>query len=130
MKGAREYAQLFKIGQDGRFYIVSGTHARGLTFHLQILPEGEEAIPNGPNNLCLNKDAVEVYGIIGGQPGWTESYGWLYRGSWEEDFERMVAEAKEERRIERENKIEEGIQKARKDQKRIRLLLDTYPDVK
>lgn len=127
MKGAREYAQLFTTGPDGRFYYVSGKHARGLTFHIQILPIDEEAIPNGPNNLCLNEDAVEVYGVIGGQPGWTEVYGWLHRGPWEEDFERAVEEVKAERFDERQDKIEEKIQEARMNKQRIRMLLDTWP---
>lgn len=74
MKGAREYSLLFETGQYGRLYITSGSHARGKTFHIQVLPKDELAIPNGDNNACLNEDAVEVYGIIGGNPGWTEYY--------------------------------------------------------
>lgn len=92
MNGARQFAEYFETGQYGRFYIVSGCHARGKTFHIFILPEGVEARGNGPNNACLNTDAVEVYGIIGGQPGWTESYGWLHRGKWEDDFAALVAD--------------------------------------
>ena len=91
MKGT-EFANLFTTGQYGRFYIVSGSHARGNTFRIQILPEGEKAIANGNQNLCLNKDAVEIYGVVSGNPGWTESYGWLHRGKWEEDFNKLVAE--------------------------------------
>lgn len=82
MNGAREYASLFKTGQYGCLYIVSGSHARGKTFHIQILPPGVKAIPNGPNNLCINAEAVGVYGIIGGNPGWTEVYGWKKHGPW------------------------------------------------
>ncbi len=92
MIGAREYATKFKTGQYGRLYIVSGSHARGRTFHIYILPEGEKAIPNGPNNPPLNKDAVEVYGIIGGQSGWSEIYGWLHKGKWQEDFKILLEE--------------------------------------
>jgi len=91
MKGTEKYAHLFKTGQYGRFYIVSGHHARGNTFHIQLLPDGEQAIPNGSNNLCTNKDAVEIYGITGGQPGWTETYGWLHKGKWIEDFQKLAA---------------------------------------
>lgn len=94
MQGANQYAWMFKTGQYDRFYITSGSHARGSTFHIQILPEGIRAIPNGPspNNLCVNENAVEVYGIIGGHPGWTESYGWLHQGKWQNDFEKLVKE--------------------------------------
>ena len=95
MKGAREYANLFETGQVGRLYLVSGEHARGKTFHIQVLPEGEQAIPNGCNNLCLNTDAIEVYGIIGGQTGWTETYGWLHKGKWQEDFLTLVVKKKQ-----------------------------------
>lgn len=96
MKGAREYADLFETGQYGRLYIVSASHARGKTFRIQILPKNEKAISNGPINLCLNPDAVEVYGVVDGQPGWTESYGWLHQGKWIEDFNNMVEQRKEE----------------------------------
>ena len=94
MNGARRYASLFQTGQVGRLYLVSGSHARGRTFHIYVLPEGAEAKPNGANNAPLNSGAVEVYGITGGQPGWTETYGWLHTGRWQEDFEALV-EARE-----------------------------------
>ena len=101
MKGAREYSQLFKTGQYGRLYITSSSHARGNTFRIQVLPKGEEALPNGGNNVCLNKDAVEVYGIIGGNPGWTEFYGWKHEGPWKSDFDAMVLQRKSEIETER-----------------------------
>ena len=63
MKGT-EKAHLFKTGQYGRLYITSGSHARGNTLRIQVLPEGEIAIPNGSGNTCLNKDAVIVYDVI------------------------------------------------------------------
>lgn len=90
MNGARKFADMFQTGQIGRLYLVSGSHARGRTFHIYVLPEGVEPKPNGSQNAPLNADAVEVYGIIGGQPGWTESYGWLYKGQWQEDFAKLV----------------------------------------
>jgi hypothetical protein len=86
----QKYAELFETGQYGRFYIVSGMHARGRTFHIYILPEGEGGIYNGKENGPLNADAVEVYGVTGGQPGWSETYGWLHRGKWEQDFAELV----------------------------------------
>ena len=85
-----EYAKLFETGQYGRLYLVSGEHARGRTFRIYVLPEGETARPNDRNNPPLNADAVEVYGITGGQPGWDETYGWLHHGRWEQDFADMV----------------------------------------
>src|ERR1700728_4345741 len=94
MKGAIEYANLFKTGQYGRLYITSGSHARGATFRIQVLPKGEKAIPNGSQNTCLNKEAIEVYGVISGQLGWTEVYGWLHYGKWQDDFHKLVDERK------------------------------------
>jgi hypothetical protein len=90
MFGAREYAKLFETGQYGRLYLVSGEHARGKFFHIFVLPKDEEAISNGRSNAPLNKDAVEVYGIVNGNPGWTESYGWLHSGTWQDDFEKLA----------------------------------------
>lgn len=86
MNGAREFAAYFTTGQYGKLYIVSGRHARGKTFHIYVLPEGEEAKPNGDCNPPLNDNAVEVYGVISGNAGWTESYGWIHTGAWKEDF--------------------------------------------
>lgn len=106
MEGARQYAKLFKTGQYGKLYIVSGEHARGYTFRIQILPEGETAIPNGSGNECLNKNAVTVYDIISGQRGWTESYGWVHKGKWCDDFEALVSKRRKE--------IQEGNEKTKK----------------
>lgn len=86
MQGAREYATIFSSGQHGRLYLVRGEHARGKTFHIWVLPSAEP-VAGMPWSV---KDAVEVYGITGGQPGWTETYGWLHRGKWEQDFAAMV----------------------------------------
>ena len=96
MNGASEYASLFTTGQYGKLYIVSGRHARGQTFHIYVLPEGVKAKHNGTNNPPLNEDAVEVYGVLGGQRGWTEYYGWTYEGKWKEDFMKLVEEKKKE----------------------------------
>ena len=94
MQGAREFSSLFTTGQHGRLYFVSGSHARGRTFHVFVLPVGADAMPNGSSNSPLNKNAVEVYGIVSGQPGWTEKYGWLHRGPWQENFHKIVEDRK------------------------------------
>ncbi len=86
MLGAREYATLFKSGQYGRLYIESGEHARGKTFAIWILPSCEPL----QTNPRTSSSAVQVYGITGGNPGWTETYGWLHRGKWEQDFYTLV----------------------------------------
>lgn len=126
MKGANKYAPLFETGQYGKLYITSGSHARGDTFHIQVLPDGEKAKGNGSQNTCLNSDAVEVYGIIGGNPGWTEEYGWLHKGKWQDDFTKLVRS--KELEIEAKNESNrctvEGADKAEKE--RINTLLKHY----
>jgi hypothetical protein len=96
MNGAYLYAKLFETGQYGRLYVVSGSHARGKTFHIYVLPKDVVAIPNGPNNGPINKDAIEVYGAVDGQRGWTETYGWLHHGPWQDDFFSIKAEKEKE----------------------------------
>lgn len=86
MHGAKEYASIFESGQYGRLFLVSGHHARGKTFHVWVLPDATPA----QGMPWTVRDAVEVYGIVGGQPGWSEWYGWLHRGKWEEDFAALV----------------------------------------
>jgi hypothetical protein len=88
MQGATEYARMFTTGQYGRLYLVSDSHARGETFHIWVLPP--DAKLDGESRPWSLPDAVEVYGIIGGQPGWTETYGWLHKGKWQEDFATLV----------------------------------------
>ena len=57
-------------------FLSSGHHARGKYFHIYVMPEGGE-----PSHYGHAPDgSVEVYGILGGQPGWTEYYGWLHAG--------------------------------------------------
>ena len=126
MQGAREYAKLFETGQYGRLYIVSGGHTRGTTFHLYVLPIGEVAKSNGPNNPPICEDAVEVYGIIGGNPGWTETYGWLHMGKWTRDFETMVAVRQAEIAAEDHRHTIESGRDAKAEQRQIQALLDTY----
>ena len=90
MKGAREYAELFRESkQHGKLRLKVGYHARGKTFQIYVTPTDCA--------VCLGSDMVEVYGITGGQPGWTEAYGWLHRGQWEMDFSKLVEAAKAEK---------------------------------
>jgi hypothetical protein len=126
MNGAKEYAKLFTTGQYGKLYITSSSHARGYTFRIQILPEGETAKTNGSGNTCLNPDAIEVYGAVSGNLGWTETYGWIHKGKWQEDFAELI--------IIQEKSIEERIEKERiflakyiqKQKVKTKNLLDNY----
>lgn len=127
MKGANEYCELFnKAEQIGRLYLLPSSHARGPTFHLYVLPEGEKVIENGGFNPPLNKESIEVYGVTGGQRGWTETYGWLHSGAWQEDFSSIVEQKKAE--IEVAQKLREEWSKLQqiKDADRLSNLLSNY----
>jgi len=126
MQGAREYAELIPTGQYGRLYCTSGVHARGKTFRIQVLPENEEAISNGPGNMCVNRDAVTVYGVIGGQSGWTEWYGWLHHGQWEEDFMSLVRAIEKEHKRVIDEREEANIHRDLIEKERIEALLSNY----
>lgn len=71
--------------------------------------------------------AVEVYGIISGNPGWTEEYGWLRKGPWVKDFELLVKSGQLARQAEelRRTAEEQGAYEARL--KREEAVLLTYP---
>ena len=88
MKGTNEFYDLFETGQYGKLFIQTGTHARGNTIHIWVVPKGEEFNPK--YGRPFNSKAIEVYGITGGHPGWTETYGWLHKGKWVNDFENLV----------------------------------------
>lgn len=119
MKGAREYAELFVTGQHGKLFFVSGEHARGRTFHVWVLPS-DEKINTKP---WLVKDAVEVYGITGGHPGWTETYGWLHEGRWQNDFYRIVTERKVAiKEAKRKNELARAEKAISDDDRKIKLL--------
>ena len=126
MKGARRYAELFETGQYERLYFVSTHHPLGKSFRIYVLPEGEKAKPNGTTNPPLNSDAIEVYGALDGESGWNAEYGWLHIGKWQEDFYKLVEEAKERIRKAEESIIEEQKNEERKKKEKIQKLLATY----
>lgn len=112
MKGADEYASLIPTGQYGRLYCVSGEHARGKTFSVFVLPKGVVAVGNGSMNPPLNKDAVEVFGATCGQLGWTEEYGWLRKGVWQADLEKLANSF----RLEKQQKEESQKERCKEDE--------------
>lgn len=73
----------FSTQQYGPLYIVRGSHARGATFFIYLLDEDQRLDPAiqrriGPNNKpSVLRDDQAVFGVVGGQPGWDEEYGWL-----------------------------------------------------
>ena len=123
MKGADEYANIFNKEQHGRLVLHSSSHARGKTFQIWILPEGVKGDVDAP---WCTKDAVEVYGIVGGQPGWTEEYGWLYEGKWVQDFEKLVEQRKEQIQKKSEEIEKRKAEEAEVERQRIATLLLDY----
>jgi len=119
MIGARDYANLFTSGQYGKLYIESGSHARGRTFHIWVLPS-KEKIDGRPH------EGVEVYGVVSGHPGWTEMYGWLHRGKWEQDFECLVA-ARRAEAVAKKARLEQAKMVAAESERlRVERLLENY----
>jgi len=124
MKGAREFAELFETGQYGKLFLTSGSHARGKEFFIHVLPEGVKV--KDTMELYKTESKVEVYGVIGGNPGWTEWYGWIHQGKWCADFGKLVGERKNE--IENSNNKDTAIseEKQAQDKKRTAELLGNY----
>jgi len=126
MQGSREYNGLLETGQVGRLFIETGSHARGTTLHIYVLPEGAK-VPEGARYLPTDMLRTEVYGVTGGQPGWTESYGWLHRGPWVADFERHVAERQAIKDAADKKQEAARLQREREENQRKMALLATYP---
>lgn len=118
MKGA-EFARYFTDGRCeyvGNLQILAGHHARGRTLTISVRVQTEHGWD----------EFVPVYGIVSGQPGWTEEYGWLHHGPWVEDFEREV-----QRRIDAEKAKEEAKEREEQESKqraadRVAFLLSRY----
>ncbi len=97
MEGANEFCKVFKKAEQiGQLYILPSSHARGPTFRIYVIPNGEDVIENGGINPPLNTNSIEVYGAISGQLGWTETYGWKHSGKWVADFNKIFNKRKEE----------------------------------
>jgi len=123
MNGAREFSGLRIDGVHGRLYISTGEHARGKTLHIYVLPKDVKFQENKKPEL---NNAVEVYGILGGQPGWTEFYGWKHKGKWVDEFYLIVSKArahKEAAKQERDRTLKEN---ALSETKRTKDLLSDY----
>jgi hypothetical protein len=112
MKGAKEFAELFPSGQYGKLRIVSGEHARGKTFGIYI-------------GSC-NENEVEVYGMVSGHPGWTETYGWIYKGPWVCDFESECAKRREILKLKAEKNFTEVQKMEQAEQERRKKVMENY----
>jgi hypothetical protein len=127
MNGAREFCKLFhQAEQHERLYLLPHHHARGKTFRIFVLPAGEKVIENGGFNPPLNHEAIEVYGIVGGNPGWTEYYGWIHEGPWQGDFYMICDRRRKEIRLLEQQQDSYRKAKADEEKKRIADLLGSY----
>lgn len=89
MEGCEEFCRYIPTGQYGRLYCVNSSHGRGKTFEIVLLPPGEAPLLNGSSNPPLNRNGVTVFGVISGNPGWDETYGWLHEGPWQQEIQRV-----------------------------------------
>lgn len=71
----------FTIG-SANIIMQIGHHARGNVAHICIENESDERL--------------EVYGILGGNPGWSEYYGWTKQGPWVKYIENLLDELERE----------------------------------
>ena len=125
MKGAYEYCHLFpKMEQFGRLIVWPKSNARGKTFHIYVVPKNFKAASNG---WCPSpENDVEVYGVIGGNSGHSEEYGWVHHGPWEKDFA-IVCHARR-LQLEKQEAIGRQLMAGQKNDEanRIQNLLDQY----
>lgn len=121
----RDLARLFPTGQYGRFYVVSNLEDIDTPFRVQVLPAGEAALPNGKPNLCLNSDAVLVYGQLP-MEGRHKSSGWLHQGKWVDDFMEMAFAKKAEIDAMKEAETAAKNERELAAKKRIQELLSMY----
>lgn len=127
MKGAREFAELFKTTQQiGKLYIAVGSHARGKTFEIWILSTDKAIEITNRTNPPAFKDAIQVYGVIAGLSGWTECYGWLHEGPWQQDFYKIVEEKNNAKTLEMCKENAEAKSRKEFEKERVKTLLDNY----
>lgn len=78
--GFEEFEDSIKFIRKGNFVFDCDYHARGKTLHIYLLKE-MPSLDVDEKLLCEkvynSKNALEVYGVISGQCGWTETYGYL-----------------------------------------------------
>ncbi|MCP4159842.1 MAG: hypothetical protein GY760_07200 [Deltaproteobacteria bacterium] len=127
MRGADEYCSVFrKTEQFGKILIVPSSHARGCTFSIYILADGIKYDSEKCNTPHYRDESVEVYGMLGGQRGWTEYYGWIHKGKWCEDFEDIYKKRKSKIEQDNINRLERIKEKEKEEKELKKSLLDNY----
>ena len=124
MNGADKFYNLFpRPQQHGKLYLYPDKHARGKTFSIYVMPSSDVISKPYP---WLVEGAIEVYGVIGGHRGWTEYYGWLHEGKWQDDFEELVKARELEVEKAKETKEQKLIAEENKKKERVKSLLSQY----
>ena len=109
MKGASEFCKMFGRSQQvGRLYFETGSHARGSTFRIFGLPEGMTV---NNKNLHTTDGVILVFGRVSGHEGWTETYGWIYTGPWQIDFDRILTDKRIAAKIKAETELVDTVRK-------------------
>ncbi|MEC2463761.1 hypothetical protein P9X10_02440 [Bacillus cereus] len=93
----------------GNLVFVKSTHARGKTFHIFIAEDPTQT------HEQIRDTALEVYGVTGGQLGWTETYGWIHEGPWVDAVDQYFATLENKLHLSKELCILEGEAKKRED---------------
>ena len=120
MQGAREYVDIIQSGvrhgivqnltgygwyKYKNLLMLIGSHARGKTLEISVVDIDKFNTARDIKFYSLNCEKLEVYGVVSGQRGWTEVYGWLHDGRWKDLFGEMLEEIKEKN--EEARKLEE-----------------------
>lgn len=86
----KKLGDLRKLNRDDAWYLgkevyINGNvlyalsdHARGKCFRICLVKDNTLV----DKELVSKDNCLEVYGVIGGNLGWTEEYGWLKKGTW------------------------------------------------
>jgi hypothetical protein len=132
MKGARAYydiitnavrrnlGNLKQVGDgylNGNVLYVTSSHARGTQFFICLVDNTEE---------ISQDNCFKVYGIISGNPGWTECYGWIHNGNWNEPILNYLENLKNEIKLYDENIEEQKRLKEEEHNKAINETIDKF----
>jgi hypothetical protein len=100
-----------EIYKWGNVHFLLSEHARGRTFKIWLID---------------GKEQIEVYGVVDGNPGWTESYGWIKKGTWVKPVLKLIRDLEKEmaRHDEEQAEIKRGIE--REENKKIGATIDKF----
>ncbi len=103
-----------KIYKWGIVHFLLDHHARGDTFKIWLIDGSEK---------------IEVYGIVSGQPGWTESYGWTKKGTWVKPILQFIMKLEKEIAKYDEQQAEIGRDIEREKNKEIGAVVNKFNDI-